>query len=402
MIPIVPPPQTGAIRAVDDTGRLTPVRPISDQDRVPRLPETGSAPATQVPPQRRPAQGGSGLVPDRQPGTGVGPAGLGAAASRPRSRPSYVIPDYAPDSIADVDLDHPAPKSPSLGIAAPPPARLRPPVRGEIVDGATGAVRPIGNEQVATPFPTMAPMQGRRSMPLPAPPTPVRDPEAVPSETAPHQAPASSDPALSSPVVSPPVVPDPAVPTPAVPTPAVLAPVDRAPVARPVATDSLASLAAEPINHAPINHAPTARAPITRAPIDPTASTVVPTGAQAPETEAAGREPLAVELSAEGLAPVAAAAGLAPAAHQVLAAQPAPDAAPVYADDVVADDDLDDDDLDDEPKSLRLLHYLVLVAIAVVLGLVIWKFGFEHAEASEKALGGLGTLAGDRGSGTTT
>ena len=299
VVPIVPPPQTGAIRAVDDTGRLTPVRPISDEDRAPCLPGTGA-----------PSTGRTGVVrpdaPTPAPTRGSGPGDAGgpgtptpaqpSAVVRSAPRPSYVIPDFAPDSLVDEDTDHPAPRSPSVGIATPPPVRLRPPVRGEINDGLSGAVRPIGNDHdsaspVPGAFPTMPPMQGRRTMPLPAPPTPVADPDVDPD------------------------------------------------------TDEAAQESA-------VGASPTSALP------------------------SAVREPAPALLSAP---------------------TPAAGTAPVSA----VHDDLELDE-DDEPKSLRLLHYLVLVAIAVVLGLVIWKFGFENAGASQKALGGLGTAGARWGSGGTT
>lgn len=62
-----------------------------------------------------------------------------------------------------------------------------------------------------------------------------------------------------------------------------------------------------------------------------------------------------------------------------------PVAQPAAADDL-DDDDLDDDDLDDDDDSdhkYTWLHYLILVAVAFVLGLIIWKVGLEgRGEAS--------------------
>ncbi|MBI9114436.1 hypothetical protein [Sanguibacter suaedae] len=58
------------------------------------------------------------------------------------------------------------------------------------------------------------------------------------------------------------------------------------------------------------------------------------------------------------------------------------------------EDDFDDDDLDDEPDhKYTWLHYLILVAVAFVLGLIIWKVGLEGrdvASSDGSSTGGTG------------
>jgi hypothetical protein len=63
-------------------------------------------------------------------------------------------------------------------------------------------------------------------------------------------------------------------------------------------------------------------------------------------------------------------------------------------DDDLDEDDFDDDDLDDEPDhKYTWLHYLILVAVAFVLGLIIWKVGLEGRDAASSdgsSTGGTG------------
>lgn len=61
--------------------------------------------------------------------------------------------------------------------------------------------------------------------------------------------------------------------------------------------------------------------------------------------------------------------------------------------------DRDDPDWvdEDEPRDLRLLHYLVLVVLAIVLGLVVWRFGFDSSATDPEPTAPASSVEDDSG-----
>lgn len=348
---IVPPHQTGKIRTVDETGELTASRPARPQAESTGAASSSGASSPSAPP--------AGTTPWSSPAasgtSGARPAVQGAVAAGATMSFSQRLAASAPPSA------RPAGARPQTSTPQPQAAPTgQPPV------ARTGTLDYTSRQQAAQQ--TAAPQQAAGQLPTvqaPAKPTAARTADQQPNQRL--GVPATSPAQVASPGSGPagtqawaPVAPADA------PWTAVAAPAVDSATAPPRGTGSLA----EPTTGTD----PDATGVIS--PVDAVAGTtdVPPRLAEEPESFSGMPRWDAITTGAGTGAPAAGA----------------------LHDDVETDDDADEhDDYDEPDHRYTWLHYVILVAVAFVLGLILWKVALEGESGASSASSALSVTATD-------
>ncbi|GAA2245771.1 hypothetical protein GCM10010401_19020 [Rarobacter faecitabidus] len=375
--PIVePPPGTGAIRAVDETGQLQPIRPLEQTGPLTELPVAGHL--------QRPDNANitTGRLP-RQPDLSESPAKPARPVSPPRSTEDLA----AQWAMLAADSGLTEIVRPGDTASTPQPrATARPATAGShSPDEASRAAWPQQSTAAAdVPAPIWSPSLDSETdaepiaLDEPAPSTPSahepRDGGAEPAEfpgaprfpAAPPQTVAAAPPQTAA--AAPPraaTIETPPAATAEPPSSQARPQSQQLPVAEP-------RPASQPVRIVAPESRPTPIADETHA-FDAKMPDELATRFAAPAT---GQTPVASPLFAEedSSAPNTLATGSIPVVRAPIVSQPTPVLDRFLQGE---DQETDDDDDADEHKGLNLLHWAIVVACALILGLVLWKGDFD-------------------------